>query len=139
MAKRNGKVRMSGGLKARLAGNVRQNRRETVYKMLLRRQGSVPCFVCTRHVDEEMASLEHVVPLAHGGTDEMDNLSISHALCNQLRGDLLTDSDAFMALRAALIADPKYNPMKALRSAKLERDGRRALAANAPINDQTTN
>jgi hypothetical protein len=139
MAKRNGKVRMSGGLKARLATTVRQGRRETVYKMLMRRQGSVPCFVCTRHVDEEKASLEHVIPLAHGGTDDMDNLSISHALCNQLRGDLLAESDEFMALRAALIADPKYNPINASRSAKLERESRRALAANTPINQATPN
>lgn len=137
MAKRNGKVRISGGLKARLASTVRQNRRDTVYKMLLRRQDVVPCFVCTRHVEEHKASLEHVIPLAHGGTDEMDNLSISHGLCNQLRGDLLADSDEFMALRAALIADPKYNPIWAEKAAKLEQESRRALAANTPINKPT--
>mgnify|MGYP003514681843 FL=1 len=138
MAKRNGKTRMSGGLKARLASSVRQNRRETVYKMLRRRQDCVPCFVHTPHVEEDKASLEHVIPLAHGGTDEMDNLSISHALCNQLRGDLLADSDEFMALRAALIADPKYNPIWAAKAAKLERESRRALADNTPLIQPTT-
>jgi ribosomal protein L39E len=137
MAKRNGKVRMSGGLKARLASTVRQNRRETVYKMLLRRQDCVPCFVCTRHVEEHKASLEHVIPLAHGGTDDMENLSISHTLCNQFRGDLLADSDEFMALRAALIADQKFNPIWAAKSSKLEREGRRASAANTHINQTT--
>lgn len=139
MAKRNGKVRMSGGLKAKLAATIRQNRRETVYKMLLRRQDSVLCFVCTRLVEEAKASLELVIPLAHGGTDDMDNLSISHTLCNQLRGDLLVDSDEFMALRTALIADPKYNPIWAAKAAKLERESRRALAANTLINQPTQN
>lgn len=84
------KVRMSSGLRNRLHSQVMQGRRETVYKMLKKKHGGlVPCFVCGTHVDEKYASLEHIVPLSVGGTDEMSNLSISHRKCNSDRGNTL--------------------------------------------------
>jgi len=62
-------------------------RRETLYRMLGKRNnGTVPCFVCGRHVREKNATLEHIIPISKGGTDDMDNLSISHFQCNQRRG-----------------------------------------------------
>jgi 5-methylcytosine-specific restriction endonuclease McrA len=71
----------------RRVSQVRKQRRETVYKMKRKRcYGTVPCFVCGRHVDEVDATLEHVLPLSKGGTDAMSNLDISHAQCNHQRG-----------------------------------------------------
>lgn len=79
---------LSGGQKARLATAIRQNRRDTVYKMLSKKHdGSVPCFVCGRHVKEKSATLEHIIPISLGGTDDMDNLAISHNMCNMRRGN----------------------------------------------------
>lgn len=79
---------LSGGQKARLATAIRQNRRDTVYKMLSKKHdGSVPCFVCGRHVPERYATLEHIEPISLGGTDDMDNLAISHNTCNVRRGN----------------------------------------------------
>lgn len=78
---------LSGAMQAKLAGSVRQGRRATVYKMLSKQHGgSVPCFVCGKHVKEAHATLEHIVPLSKGGTDDMGNLSISHNVCNNRRG-----------------------------------------------------
>jgi len=48
--------------------------------------GSVPCFVCGKHVKIEDATLEHIKPQSKGGTDEMNNLAISHFRCNQKKG-----------------------------------------------------
>lgn len=55
--------------------------------------GTVPCWVCGTHVpwkhpsDPELsASLEHVIALADGGTHDDYNLSISHVVCNRVRG-----------------------------------------------------
>lgn len=82
------KLRLSGAMKGRLQGAVRKGRRETVYKMLARQHdGVVPCFCCGRHVTDEEATLEHIVEKAAGGTDEMENLSISHEPCNQERSN----------------------------------------------------
>lgn len=84
MAKR---ARLSAAVKGALAASVRKGRRETIYRMLKRRNaGHVPCFVCGRHVEECDATLEHIKPLAKGGTDDMANLSISHWKCNNERG-----------------------------------------------------
>ena len=59
-----------------LAKNRRQNRRKTIYKMTMKREGSVPCFVCHEHVELKDMSLEHIIPRSKGGSDDMDNLSI---------------------------------------------------------------
>lgn len=93
------KVRLSSALKARLAGSIRQGRRETIYRMLKKKHGCAPCFVCETHVEPEHATLEHIIPLADGGTDAMDNLSISHSDCNKLRGRMPVGSPEFIALR----------------------------------------
>lgn len=78
---------VSGGMKARLQSSVRASRRSTVYRMLAKRNdGTVPCYVCGLHVEPKHATLEHVIPVSKGGTDDMDNLSISHRKCNQRRG-----------------------------------------------------
>lgn len=83
MGKRNKQVRMSGALRGRLEGAVRKGRRETIYKMKLKRNDGVcPCFVCGKHVKPEDATLEHIIRLADGGTDDMENLDISHGPCN---------------------------------------------------------
>lgn len=67
--------------------NIRFSRRNTLYKMLSKRFGIVPCFVCQAHVAEQDATLEHIKPLSKGGTDDMANLSISHRDCNIRRGN----------------------------------------------------
>jgi 5-methylcytosine-specific restriction endonuclease McrA len=78
---------VSHAYQARLSASIRQSRRETLYKMLFKKHdGKVPCFVCGAHVEPKDASLEHIRPVSVGGTDDMDNLSISHNKCNVERG-----------------------------------------------------
>jgi len=76
-------------LKGMLKANVMAQRRQTIYRMIAKRNsGVVPCFVCLTHVPKNLATLEHILPLSKGGTNEMANLSISHAKCNHARGNL---------------------------------------------------
>jgi len=73
---------------ARLRREKLASRRETLYKYLSKQNdGIVPCFVCKRHVNPSAATIEHKTPLSKGGSDEMDNLSISHWFCNTRRGN----------------------------------------------------
>lgn len=75
-------------VKNQLKSSIRKNRRETIYKMLQKRcAGKVPCFVCGQHVEKEDATLEHKLPISKGGTDDMDNLAISHEKCNSKKGN----------------------------------------------------
>lgn len=79
--------RLSGALRGLLASRVRQARRDTIYKMSKKKGcGIVRCFVCGEPVSYSEATLEHIIPKSKGGTDDMGNLSISHARCNNARG-----------------------------------------------------
>jgi 5-methylcytosine-specific restriction endonuclease McrA len=60
--------------------------REKIYRTVARQlHGQVPCWVCGLHVDPRDATLEHIRPLSEGGSSHLENLAISHALCNQQR------------------------------------------------------
>lgn len=84
------KIRMSKALEGRLLSSVRQGRRETIFKIIGKKNnGIVPCYVCGEHVKKEQATLEHIIPLSLDGTDDMDNLWISHEKCNRRRGNNL--------------------------------------------------
>jgi hypothetical protein len=49
------------------------------------------CFVCKKNIDDfSETSLEHIIPIAHGGKNSKDNLAVSHPVCNQLKADLLS-------------------------------------------------
>lgn len=82
---------MSPGLEKKLNGQVRKGRRETIFKMINKKcDNIVPCYVCGKEITEEKyATLEHILPISHGGTDEMNNLWLSHAKCNNKRSDNL--------------------------------------------------
>jgi hypothetical protein len=57
-----------------------------MYKAVARQlHGVVPCWVCGDHVLPEAATLEHIKPLSEGGNSHIENLAISHELCNNQR------------------------------------------------------
>ncbi len=54
------------------------------------------CIICKNPIDKSRrcpdwraATIEHIVPLAHGGTHTWDNVAPAHYLCNQNKGDNL--------------------------------------------------
>jgi 5-methylcytosine-specific restriction endonuclease McrA len=60
--------------------------RDKIYKTVARQlHGTVPCWVCGHPVLPADATLEHIRPLSEGGNSHLENLAISHALCNQRR------------------------------------------------------
>jgi 5-methylcytosine-specific restriction endonuclease McrA len=60
--------------------------RDKIYKTVARQMhGVVPCWVCGEHVLHEAATLEHIKPLSEGGNSHIENLAISHELCNNQR------------------------------------------------------
>lgn len=60
--------------------------RDKMYKAVARQlHGVVPCWVCGEHVLPEAATLEHIKPLGEGGNSHIENLAISHELCNNQR------------------------------------------------------
>jgi 5-methylcytosine-specific restriction endonuclease McrA len=60
--------------------------RTKIYRTVARQlHGVVPCWVCGEPVAPDDATLEHIKPLAEGGSSHQDNLAISHAACNHKR------------------------------------------------------
>lgn len=47
------------------------------------------CVYCATQLDFDVATLDHVHPLAHGGAHVAGNLVLACARCNRLKGDLL--------------------------------------------------
>ena len=60
--------------------------RDKMYKTVARQlHGVVPCWVCGEHVTPQAATLEHIQPLGEGGNSHVENLAISHEVCNGQR------------------------------------------------------
>lgn len=74
------------------AGENREQRMGTskkraIVKRLLERDGPC-CFYCPHPLSEEDRTVEHLVPIAHGGTNRIGNMALSHAACNLEAGHL---------------------------------------------------
>lgn len=60
--------------------------RDKIYKTVARQlHGVVPCWVCGEHVLPQAATLEHIQPRSEGGSSHLENLAISHDVCNNQR------------------------------------------------------
>lgn len=60
--------------------------RSKIYDTVARQlHGNVPCWVCGEPVERARATLEHIKPLSEGGSSHIENLAISHDVCNHLR------------------------------------------------------
>lgn len=45
------------------------------------------CHLCRLPVDKATWSIDHLVPLSHGGSHTYDNVALAHRLCNSIRAD----------------------------------------------------
>ncbi len=68
----------------------------TLYKLYQRDKGI--CWLCGEKCDMDAdpnsnnyPSVDHVIPIAHGGKDEWSNIRLAHRLCNSLKGDKLNE------------------------------------------------
>lgn len=57
------------------------------------------CGICGRPVDKELkaphplsATVDHIIPIAKGGQSNLENLQLSHWICNRIKSDKLTMS-----------------------------------------------
>lgn len=58
------------------------------------RKGEPDCYLCgepidyeAHHLDPMSFTIEHITPLARGGTDTLDNIGPAHRKCNRSKGD----------------------------------------------------
>lgn len=70
-------------------------------RALRRRDGNL-CFFCQRYVSEENQTVEHLVPVVHGGPNHMSNYVLAHGSCNQKQGHKDAPSKIREHIKAAL-------------------------------------
>lgn len=59
-----------------------QTTRDLVYE-----QGNGICALCGRPISKERFTIDHILPLNRGGSNDLSNLQISCEFCNKLKGD----------------------------------------------------
>jgi len=67
---------------SRRAANLRLLRKR---QPIIDRYGMI-CHLCCGEIAPEDFSLDHVIPLAKGGLDTIENLRPAHLLCNRRKG-----------------------------------------------------
>jgi hypothetical protein len=59
---------------------------QQVYENNIKKHGVLTCCLCFKSIEFGKDSLEHLTPLIRGGTNDYDNLDISHLKCNMKKG-----------------------------------------------------
>lgn len=57
-----------------------------VRRSVIARDGGV-CGLCGQPVPNEDVHIDHIYPQSLGGADELDNLQVTHSLCNMRKGN----------------------------------------------------
>lgn len=72
--------------------------RSEIVKFCRKRDGDL-CYICTEpFTEEDQATIDHFIPLAKGGTWDLENLKLAHSLCNSLKADLMPNPDGSVNL-----------------------------------------
>ena len=100
MGNRNKKLYDKNVRAVRVVSNGSVDKDITLEKLIARDEGM--CYICSEKIDEEdytvnadghcvygnmYPSVDHVIPIAKGGTHTWDNVKLAHRLCNSLKGD----------------------------------------------------
>lgn len=78
------------------------------------RRGQPPCALCHQDIDYTLPHLDpgefvvdHIIPLARGGANELANCQPAHRACNEAKGDKLPEEMAAEAAAQAALAGPR--------------------------------
>lgn len=60
------------------------------------------CGICGRPVDKSIKyphpmspTVDHIIPIAHGGSSDISNLQLAHRCCNRAKSDKLVEKKTF--------------------------------------------
>jgi len=66
--------------------------KQEVISIIKNRDGDF-CFICKKEFIEEPPTIDHWIPKAHGGKDDVENLRITHRKCNTEKADRIPNED----------------------------------------------
>lgn len=89
----NGKVsrKVSGHNRRALEKSLTKKIVSCVYRDNIKQYGVLTCVLCGGIIPFGEDSLEHLIPLSRGGTNNYDNLGIAHLSCNLKKGTKTTE------------------------------------------------
>ncbi len=70
-----------------ISKSKRKNNNGKLRHKLYYERGVKTCYCCGKPLIFEEATLEHIIPLSKGGSNYLDNLSLSHYECNNEKGN----------------------------------------------------
>ena len=81
--------------RTRLCATCRRRKKFKTTVLVLAKRDGIECGICGEDVDLTLkraesvfcASIDHIVPRAHGGTDDPTNLQLAHYWCNAVKSD----------------------------------------------------
>lgn len=76
----------NGKWSAGVATERQRNRRPVIVRALLERDGD-RCFLCRKALADDM-TVEHLVPVVHGGPNHISNMALAHSACNLRMGHM---------------------------------------------------
>ena len=83
-------AQQSAFLSAMAKGKHRKGAGNRLRKIIADRElalyGAVACFCCGKPLAAKSATIEHIHPQSLGGKNIVENLALSHAICNEKRG-----------------------------------------------------
>ena len=71
------------------AGRLTAETVKIIYEDNIKRFGTLTCYLCLKPIAIGKDTLDHIIPLSKGGTNEYNNLSISCRSCNSKKGNKL--------------------------------------------------
>lgn len=71
---------------------MRTATKQQILEILRSRDGD-SCFICKQAFIDESPTIDHWVPLAHGGKDEIENFRLAHRKCNTEKADRIPNPD----------------------------------------------
>ena len=92
-------------IKRRGFGFISSKAIQMVYEDNIKKHGTLTCYLCLLPIEFGQDSLEHKTPLTRGGTNEYNNLDVSHRSCNSKKCNK-TEKE----YRAYVDDDDKYSP-----------------------------
>lgn len=69
----------------------------SVNRDLLKKTSPHVCGLCGHRIKERDLTVDHIIPLSRGGTNEISNLRLVHSSCNQIKGNFLDEEMSWLA------------------------------------------